>query len=72
LLDRCSIVEPLCQPFFLLGVFEIGSCFIFPCTAGWPWTVILKLSASRVARIIGYVTSAWFGETILIQYHCQS
>jgi hypothetical protein len=43
--------EPLCQPFFVLGSFEIGSQELF----GWDWlqTMILLISASGVARIVG-------------------
>jgi hypothetical protein len=39
------------SPFFVMGIFEIGSCELF--AQGWLPTVILQMSASWVARITG-------------------
>jgi hypothetical protein len=44
-------LEPFHQPFFVLNIFEIGSGKLS--SQGWPWTAILLISASRVARITG-------------------
>jgi hypothetical protein len=41
------LFEPLHRPFFVLGIFEIGSCELFV------WAEILLISASQIARIIG-------------------
>jgi hypothetical protein len=43
--------EPLHQPFFVLGIFKIGSCKLF--AQGWVWTLIVLISGSWVARITG-------------------
>jgi hypothetical protein len=45
------LLEPLHQPFFVLGIFKIGSHKPFP--RGWLGTVILLISASQEARITG-------------------
>jgi hypothetical protein len=37
-------LEPLCQPCFVLGIFEIGSHELF--AQGWLWTSIILISAS--------------------------
>jgi hypothetical protein len=39
------------SPFFVLGIFKIGSLKLF--AQGWPRTMILLISASWVAEIIG-------------------
>jgi hypothetical protein len=51
-----TLFEPLCQPFFVLNIFEIRSCEL-SCPS-WPQTVILLISASCVARITGVSTGA--------------
>jgi hypothetical protein len=43
---------PLHQPFFVLGIFEIGSCKLTFCV-GWLQTVIILISASQIPRITG-------------------
>jgi hypothetical protein len=44
---------------FCCSYLEIGvSWTVFP---GWPWIAILLISASQVARIIAWATSAWRG-----------
>jgi hypothetical protein len=51
LVGRNFTVEPLCKPFFVLGIFEIGvppPLFFF--NLGWPRTMILLISASTVAN----------------------
>jgi hypothetical protein len=49
LLNR--LFEPLFQPFFVLGIFEIECHELF--ASGWLRTRILLISASKVARITG-------------------
>jgi hypothetical protein len=44
------LLEPLCQFFFVMQFLKIGSRTICP---GWLQNVILLISASRVARVIG-------------------
>jgi hypothetical protein len=44
-------LEPLHQPCFMLGIFEIRSCKLFACS--WLQTMILVISVSRVARSTG-------------------
>jgi hypothetical protein len=39
------------QPYFVIGLFKIGSSKLF--AWGWIWTMILLISASLVARFIG-------------------
>jgi hypothetical protein len=45
-------LEPLHQPFLVMGFSEIGSCQLLICP-GWFQTLILLISASWVARITG-------------------
>jgi hypothetical protein len=56
LLGRHSTTWQLCQPSFVLGIFEIGSCF---CCPGWLWTTILLIYASQVARITEMSHQCW-------------
>jgi hypothetical protein len=42
------LLEPLLQPFLMVGISKIGSHELFG--RGWLWTVILLISASRVAK----------------------
>jgi hypothetical protein len=46
------------SPFFVLGIFEIGSCELFP------WAGLDLIFASQVARIIG--VSYWHQATLVI------
>jgi hypothetical protein len=71
---QCLILakQTLCQPFFVLSIFEIG--FQTVCM-DWLWIVILLLSASRVPSIIGvsHQCPAPLGGYVLKlyqKYHC--
>jgi hypothetical protein len=44
-------LKPLHQPFFVLGIFEIGSLELV--ALGWFRTVMFLITASGVARITG-------------------
>jgi hypothetical protein len=44
------LLEPLHQPFFVLGIFEIESHRLF--AQGWPWTEIFLIPASWAAKVI--------------------
>jgi hypothetical protein len=60
LLGTLSIIEPLCQPFFVLDIFDTGSHKLF--AMGWPPSEILLMSASWIARIIDvshWCSRAW-------------
>jgi hypothetical protein len=50
-------LESLHQPFFVLGIFEIGSHNLFAWTGFKPR---FSISASQVARITDISHSAWF------------
>jgi hypothetical protein len=53
---RCSALEPHPQPFWP-GYFRYEDLRIL--CLGWPWTVILPISASQVAGITDVSTGSW-------------
>jgi hypothetical protein len=50
-------LEPLHQPFFVMGIFQDRVSWTIP--LGWLRTTVFLISASWVARITGLATCAW-------------
>jgi hypothetical protein len=67
LVGRYATTRATCQPCFVLSTFQIGSCRTI--CRGWLWAMILLISASWIARIIGisHQHPALFSK-ILIQF----
>jgi hypothetical protein len=60
-------LEPLHQPYFFEGFFEIGAHWTI--CSGWLWTMILLISASWVARITGLSHWHLAGYTFLCAFY---
>jgi hypothetical protein len=62
LVRQALLLEPLYQPIFVLGIFEIRSQELF--AQRWPCNTILLISALRVAKILGM--SHWRPARVLL------